>query len=72
MERGVRFIELTTSGGNGDRWDQHGNLKDGHAKNALSVDQPIAANMLHRLGGDHTRLTFRFSGLDMRLTSVHG
>lgn len=42
-ERGVRFIELTTSGGNGDRWDQHGNIKDGHAKNALSVDQPIAA-----------------------------
>lgn len=43
VERGVRFIELTTSGGNGDRWDQHGNIKDGHAKNALSVDQPIAA-----------------------------
>ncbi len=43
VERGVRFIELTTSGGNGDRWDQHGNLKDGHQKNALSVDQPIGA-----------------------------
>ncbi len=43
VERGVRFIELTTSGGNGDRWDQHGNIKDGHRKNALSVDQPIAA-----------------------------
>ncbi len=43
VERGVRFIELTTSGGNGDRWDQHGNIKDGHQKNALSVDQPIAA-----------------------------
>ena len=43
VERGVRFIELTTSGGNGDRWDQHGNIKDGHYKNALSVDQPIGA-----------------------------
>ncbi len=43
VERGVRFIELTTSGGNGDRWDQHGNIKDGHQKNARSVDQPIAA-----------------------------
>jgi hypothetical protein len=43
VERGVRFIELTTSGGNGDRWDQHGNIRDGHQKNALSVDQPIAA-----------------------------
>ena len=43
VERGVRFVELTTSGGNGDRWDQHGNIKDGHEKNARSVDQPIAA-----------------------------
>jgi hypothetical protein len=24
VERGVRFIELTCPGGNGDRWDQHG------------------------------------------------
>ena len=43
VERGVRFIELTCPGGNGDRWDQHSGLKDGHTKNALSVDQPIAA-----------------------------
>ena len=48
VERGVRFIEMTTSGGNGDRWDQHENLEDGHAKNALSVDQPIAA-LIHDL-----------------------
>ena len=25
-----------------DRWDQHSNLKDGHADNARAVDQPIA------------------------------
>jgi len=25
------------------QWDQHGNLKTGHAKNALEVDRPIAA-----------------------------
>lgn len=43
VERGVRFIQLTCPSGNGDRWDQHSNLKDGHQKNALSVDQPIAA-----------------------------
>ena len=43
IERGVRFIELTCTGGNGDRWDQHGGLKDGHTKNAKSVDQGIAA-----------------------------
>ena len=150
VERGVRFIELTCPGGNGDRWDQHSNLKDGHTKNALSVDQPIAAlladlaqrglldstlvvwsgefgrtpfaqgsdgrdhnpfafsiwmagggikggtiygqtdeygykcvenrlemhdfhaTMLHLLGVDHTKQTFRFSGRDMRLTDVHG
>lgn len=150
VERGVRFVELTISPGTGDRWDQHGNLKEGHEKNALMVDQPIAglikdlkarglldetllvftgefgrtpfaqgsngrdhnpqgfsmwmagggvkggtvygatdeygyravegkmtvhdlhANMLHLLGIDHERLTFRFSGRDMRLTDVHG
>lgn len=150
VERGVRFIELTCPGVGADRWDQHGNLKDGHQKNALVVDQPIAgllkdlrgrgllestlvvwggefgrtpmaqgadgrdhnpfgftmwlagggvkggmvygatddygyyavenrveihdlhATMLHLLGIDHTRLTFRFGGRDMRLTDVHG
>ena len=150
VERGVRFIELTCPGGNGDRWDQHKNLVDGHNKNCRTVDQPIAAlikdlkrvglldstlivwggefgrtpfaqgkdgrdhnpfgftiwmagggtkpgvsvgqtdewgyraiedrfeihdlhaTMLHLLGIDHTRSTFRFSGRDMRLTDVHG
>ena len=150
VERGVRFIELTCPGGNGDRWDQHGGLVDGHNKNCKTVDQPIAAlikdlkrlglldstlvvwagefgrtpfaqgkngrdhnpfaftiwmagggiqggvsyggtdewgyraienrleihdlhaTMLHLLGIDHTRSTFRFSGRDMRLTDVHG
>lgn len=43
VERGVRFVQLTCPGGNGDRWDQHSNLRDGHTKNAVSVDQPIAA-----------------------------
>ena len=28
--------------------------------------------MLHLLGVDHTRQTFRFGGRDMRLTDVHG
>ena len=150
VQRGVRFIELTCTGGFGDRWDQHGGLRKGHAGNALSVDQPIAgllkdlkqrgmleetlvvwsgefgrtpfaqgrdgrdhhpfafslwmagggvkgghvfgrtddfgyyvienkleihdlhATMLHLLGLDHKRSTFRFSGRDMRLTDVHG
>jgi hypothetical protein len=150
VERGVRFIELTCPSVGHDRWDQHSNLKDGHAANALVVDQPIAAlmtdlkrrglldttlvvwagefgrtpmaqgsdgrdhnpfgftiwlagggtrggtiygatddygyyavegrmevhdlhaTMLHLLGLDHTRLTYRFGGRDMRLTDVHG
>ena len=150
VERGVRFIELTCPGGSGDRWDQHGNLVDGHTKNCRTVDQPIAAlltdlkqrgllestlviwmgefgrtpfaqgdngrdhnpfgfslwmagggvrggvtvgatddwgyhaiedrfeihdlhaTMLHLLGLDHKRSTFRFSARDMRLTDVHG
>jgi hypothetical protein len=28
--------------------------------------------MLHLLGLDHTRLTFRHAGRDFRLTDVHG
>jgi hypothetical protein len=43
IERGVRFVELTCPKVGGDRWDQHGNLKQGHENNARAVDQPIAA-----------------------------
>ena len=32
----------------------------------------LHATMLHLLGLDHTRLTVRFDGRDMRLTDVHG
>jgi uncharacterized protein (DUF1501 family) len=32
----------------------------------------LHATMLHLLGVDHTRSTFRFGGRDMRLTDVHG
>jgi hypothetical protein len=150
VERGVRFIEVLCPSVGHDRWDQHGNLKDGHEKNALAVDKPIAgllkdlksrgllsqtlvlwggefgrtpmaqgvdgrdhnpfgftvwlagggvkggtiygatddygyyvvdnkveihdlhATLLHLLGMDHKRLTYRFGGRDMRLTDVHG
>ncbi len=49
VERGVRFVELTClayniGGGNGPNpWDQHGDLRLGHAKMAHEVDRPIAA-----------------------------
>lgn len=150
IERGVRFIELTCPAVGHDRWDQHGNLKQGHMDNATAVDQPIGAlltdlkqrglldetlvvwsgefgrtpfaqgtngrdhnpfgfslwmagggikggtiygatdeygykaienkveifdlhaTMLHLLGIDHKKLTYRWSGRDMRLTDVHG
>jgi hypothetical protein len=38
-EAGVRFIQVSHSF----KWDQHGNLKGGHEKNAREVDKPIAA-----------------------------
>ncbi len=38
-EAGVRFVQISHSY----KWDQHGDLLREHAKNALEVDQPIAA-----------------------------
>ena len=156
IERGVRFVELSClsyniGGGNAPNpWDHHGEVKDGHARMANQVDQPIAAlltdlkarglldhtlvvwagefgrtpfsqgsngrdhnpfgfsvwlagggvkggiaygatddfgyraaenvssvydlwaTVLHLLGVDHERLTYRYSGRDVRLTDVHG
>jgi hypothetical protein len=40
-------------------------------ENRLEIHD-LHATMLHLLGIDHTRLTYRFSGRDMRLTDVHG
>jgi len=42
-----------------------------------AVDKPVYcydvhATLLHLLGIDHTRLTFRHNGIDRRLTDVHG
>ena len=48
VERGVRFVELSCLQGSKklappiNPWDQHGNLKDGHADMAQQVDQPVA------------------------------
>ena len=39
IERGVRFVQCTHSY----KWDQHGDLRNGHSRNAMEVDQPIAA-----------------------------
>jgi len=42
-----------------------------------AVERPVHvhdlhATMLHLLGFDHTRLTFRYAGRDFRLTDIHG
>ena len=44
--------------------------------NAVAADpltvHDVHATILHQLGIDHTKLTFRFGGRDHRLTDVHG
>jgi uncharacterized protein (DUF1501 family) len=37
-----------------------------------TTNYDLHATMLHLLGIDHTRLTFRHNGIDRRLTDVHG
>jgi hypothetical protein len=44
IESGVRFVEITCPpGASNGTWDQHGDLRKGHEKNALDTDQAIAA-----------------------------
>jgi uncharacterized protein (DUF1501 family) len=43
VERGVRFIQVQHGAGGAGSWDAHGGLKANHEKNALAVDQPVAA-----------------------------
>lgn len=43
VESGVRFVEITCPpGASNGTWDQHGDLKKGHEKNALDTDQAIS------------------------------
>lgn len=43
IESGVRFVEVTCPpGASNGTWDQHGDLKKGHEKNALDTDQAVA------------------------------
>ena len=64
-------------------WMAGGGVKGGTVHGATdefgfkAVEKPVhvhdlQATMLHLLGLDHTRLTFRHSGRDFRLTDVHG
>ena len=60
-----------------------GGIKRGHIHGATddfgfkAVDKPVHihdlhATMLHLMGLDHTKLTYRYSGRDFRLTDVAG
>jgi hypothetical protein len=54
VEAGVRFVEITCPSfdGNNSPWDQHGQLKTNHEKNARITDQSVAALItdLHACG----------------------
>lgn len=64
-------------------WLAGGGIKSGHVhgetdelgfnvvRDAVHVHD-LNATLLHLLGMDHTRLTYRFQGRDYRLTDVHG
>jgi len=64
-------------------WMAGGGVKGGHVhgatddfgfqavENRLHVHD-LHATMLHTLGFDHTKLTYRYAGRDFRLTDVHG
>ncbi len=64
-------------------WMAGGGIKGGTIHGATdefgfkTVENPVTAHdlhatMLHLLGFDHKRLTYRFAGRDFRLTDVHG
>jgi hypothetical protein len=64
-------------------WLAGGGIKGGHVYGAtddLGIDavdgrvhvHDLHATVLHLMGIDHERLTFRYSGRDFRLTDVHG
>lgn len=64
-------------------WLAGGGVKGGYAHGATdefgfqAVEKPVHvhdlhATMLHLLGFDHTKLTYRLAGRDYRLTDIHG
>jgi hypothetical protein len=64
-------------------WMAGAGLKQGYVHGATdefgfaAVEKPmhvydLQATILHLMGLDHTKLTFRYSGRDIRLTDVHG
>ncbi len=52
-------------------WGSTDDLGYNAVENVVTVHD-LHATLLHQLGIDHKRLTFRFQGRDFRLTDVHG
>jgi hypothetical protein len=52
-------------------YGQTDELSFGVVENKVHVHD-LQATIMHLLGFDHERLTFRFQGRDYRLTDVHG
>jgi hypothetical protein len=52
-------------------YGQTDELGFGATENKVHVHD-LQATVLHLLGFDHERLTYRFQGRDFRLTDVHG
>jgi hypothetical protein len=69
-----RCYSLWLAGGGirpGTIWGSSDELGFQPAENPVHIHD-LNATLLHLLGMDHTRLTFRFQGRDFRLTDIHG
>ncbi|MEO8496603.1 MAG: DUF1501 domain-containing protein, partial [Planctomycetota bacterium] len=61
--------------GGGVKGGQRVGMTDDHGVEAVENKigfHDLHATMLHLLGLDHTRLTYRYAGRDFRLTDVYG
>lgn len=69
-----RVFTMWMAGGGikpGTTWGSSDDFGYSVAENGVHVHD-LQATILHLLGIDHTRLTYRFQGRDFRLTDVHG
>ena len=69
-----RCFSMWLAGGGIKRGHVHGQTDDfgfNVVKDPVHVHD-LHATLMHLLGFDHTRLTYRFQGRDFRLTDIHG
>src|SRR5207244_2893066 len=70
LERGVRFVQVW-SGMGGTAYGESDEFSY-QAVKGKAYCYDLHATILHLLGIDHEKLTFRHNGIDRRLTDVHG